>query len=231
MFLLAASVCTTPACNAEESWLAHESGDGPESSPSDEAEFLEFEAGSDVAFETVVVESWAMIWLYADASACEQIPQPGSSAEELFTYFTETFALANIADATIDAYLPYYYLAGTEVGIGASWTRPLRELLRYEPNNFTAFMPEGYSVDVDHSVLRDVRRWVARKSDHMIFIYGANDPYTSQAYKVPQSQRRDTASYLAPEGNHLTRIGDLSPEDRERVHATLERWTGVAIED
>ena len=193
--------------------------------------FHRLAGGAHEALDIVVTQAWAMIWLYSDESACEQLPAPNATAPELFTYFTDTFALANITDASIEAYLPYYYHAGTELGFGELWTRPLREFLRHDPNDYRAFMPEGFEVHVDPSVMQDVRTWVETQSRQLMLIYGENDPYSAMAYTLPQSDRRQTSSYIAPGGNHLTRLSNLAPEDRDRALRTLERWTGVAIEN
>jgi hypothetical protein len=74
--------------------------------------------------------------------------------------------------------------------------------------------------------MADMASWARTEAQSILYIYGEIDPWTAGAWPTPPPGN-DVHVFMAPGGNHLVGIADLSPADRAAALAVLERWTGV----
>jgi hypothetical protein len=76
-------------------------------------------------------------------------------------------------------------------------------------------------------VMRDVDTWVRHHAHRMLFVYGENDPWRAEPFRLGRGAR-DSYVLTAPGMNHGANIAGLVPEEREFATARILEWAGVA---
>ena len=183
----------------------------------------------DRAFENSVMDfEWAY-WQYSLQSDCPSLPPVDASDDDLYASLDEISGLSFYSDQGLADYIPYYYQAGTQLG----WPKPqftnLRPLLRYEDSyQPRTYVPRDIPMRFDNGrAMRDIDRWVRGNANHMLFLYGGNDPWGSEPFRLGRGSR-DSAVYVAPGMNHSGRIIDALPADEKaKSIAFVKRWAGV----
>lgn len=61
----------------------------------------------------------------------------------------------------------------------------------------------------------------------MLFIYGENDPWSTNAFEV--SRRNDSYRFFTPAGNHGASILDLPDAEQTLALERLSVWAGVPM--
>ncbi|HEX5748533.1 MAG TPA: S28 family serine protease [Archangium sp.] len=185
--------------------------------------------GRERAFEFAVVESSFYFWQYGDASNCATIPAPDAPAGELFDFLSYHADIGfNFGDDALDFFAPYYYQAATELGAPRYDERHLHGLLRFPREDRPAlYTPVGVEKRFDHALMPQVERWVRTQGSHLLFMYGENDPWSTNAFEV--RERNDSLRFFVPAGNHLSLLYMLPAAEQKRALDALERWMGVPI--
>lgn len=193
---------------------------------------LSFDAiGIEAAFEHVIQEFRIAFWQYGALSDCDSLPAPGASAASLFSAITDVVPINLGADQTIRSvrsFETYYYQAAVELGQYGSMEQHLEDLIQH-PGTYTmeSYAPQVPSLKFNPETMIDVGEWVKNQAEHIIFVYGENDPWTAGAFEVDPS--RDIHAFVVPGGNHGASLTSrsLPPESLELALSILERWTGV----
>jgi len=76
-------------------------------------------------------------------------------------------------------------------------------------------------------LMRAVHQWVHQHGNHLLFLYGQDDPWSAERFSVG-SGARDSAIFTIAGGNHVSPYTDLPPAQREVFVSTLRRWAGVS---
>ncbi|TDD31956.1 aminopeptidase [Actinomadura sp. KC06] len=183
----------------------------------------------DRAFENSVMDyEWAF-WQYSLQSDCAALPSLDASDDDLYKSLDTIAGLSFYSDQGLAPYIPYYYQAGTELGWPSPKFKHLRPLLRYESSyQPRTYVPSDIRMRFDHGrAMRDIDRWVQRNANHMLFLYGSNDPWGSEPFRLGRGSR-DSAVYTAQGLNHSARLIDkLSAEEKAKSIAFVKRWAGV----
>ncbi|GLW65492.1 tripeptidyl aminopeptidase [Actinomadura rubrobrunea] len=184
----------------------------------------------DRAFENSVMDYEWGFWQYNLQSDCASLPPLDASDDVLYENLNAIAGLEFYTDQGLDPYIPYYYQAGTQLG----WPKPqfwhLRPLLRYEESYHPrTYVPRDIPMRYDGGrAMRDIDRWVRHHAEHMLFLYGENDPWGAKPFRLGPGSR-DSAVYTAPGMNHSGRLIDRLPdEQRAKAVADLLRWAGVS---
>jgi hypothetical protein len=183
----------------------------------------------DRAFENSVMDfEWAF-WQYHLQSECKDIPATTASTDAIYSYFDAISGALTYTDQGLEPYIPYYYQAGTQLGWPSPKFKHLRPLLRYESSyQPRTYVPGDIPMRFDPSAMKDIDRWVRTHATHMMFVYGQNDPWGAEPFRVGPGSR-DSAVYVAPGMNHSGRlIAKLPDAQRARATADLLRWAGVS---
>ena len=178
--------------------------------------------GADKAFETAVLRVPLMFWQYRGVADCATVPGPDATSEELYTWLATTAVLSVYTDASLEATVPYFYQAGTQLGYLAVPTAHLAGLLRHPdaiaPRNF---VPRHIPLRFDHRAMPDIDRWVREHGDRLLFLHGTDDPSVADRF---HPGGHDSRAYWAPNTNHRVRLTSFSPEDRAAITTTILRW-------
>ncbi|HEU4536185.1 MAG TPA: S28 family serine protease, partial [Polyangiaceae bacterium] len=183
--------------------------------------------GPDRLFEFAIIESRFVFWQYGDVSQCNSLPLPTASDNAIYDFFD---SVANFSgsydDAILNYYAPYYYQASVQLGGPESTERHLEDLLRYPGQNVpSAYPPVGVSKPFDPDAMVDIADWALTEAQHVVFVYGQNDPWSAAAYEIGAGA--DTYRLFAPNGNHGSGIFELTEPDQTVALNALEAWTGV----
>ncbi|MGP3984853.1 S28 family serine protease [Streptomyces sp. KR80] len=182
----------------------------------------------DKAYESVVLDFVWAFWQYSSEKDCATVPKPTASTKELYDYVDEKSGFSFYTDQGLAPYTPYYYQAGTELGAPTLEYPHLKGLLRY-PGYFTprAFVPRDIPMKWKNSVMRDIDRWVMDRSERMLFVYGENDPWGAEPFRLGEGSE-DSYVYTAPGANHGANILGLRADEQAKATAEVLEWAGVA---
>ncbi|MEO3824606.1 S28 family serine protease [Actinomadura sp. B10D3] len=183
----------------------------------------------DRAFENSVMDyEWAF-WQYSLQADCADLPAVNASDDELYKTLDTISGLSFYSDQGLSPYIPYYYQAGTQLGWPSPKFKHLRPLLRYESSyQPRTYVPRDIPMRFDNGrAMRDIDRWVRGNANHMLFLYGSNDPWGAEPFRLGHGSR-DSAVYVAQGMNHSGRIITALPADEQsKAIAYVQRWAGV----
>jgi hypothetical protein len=183
---------------------------------------------ADQAFEYTVLEMPFLFWQYGGAEFCSLVPGPDAPTEDLYAFLDAVVGLSYFSDETSDFYAPYYYAAATQINYPTVKTAHVAPLLRHLPayKPRTMVPPEIPVPAPQPLAMIDVDLWVRFAGSRLMFIYGENDPWSAEPFRLGPGTR-DSYTYTVAAGNHGARIGLLPAEQRAEIEATLRRWAGL----
>jgi hypothetical protein len=161
--------------------------------------------GLDRAYEAVVLDYVWGFWQYSLLSDCDKIPANAAQAtdDEIWTSIDTISGFSAYADQGLETYTPYYY---------------------QPPRNF---VPRSIPMRWQPGVMRDVDTWVRHRAHHMLFVYGQNDPWGSERFRLGAGAR-DSYVFTAPGLNHGANVAGLVPDQKALATARILEWAGVA---
>jgi hypothetical protein len=198
------------------------------------AEGLTFDTvGSlDRAFEAVVLDYVWGFWQYSLLADCDgdAIPKDAKNAtdDEIWTSIDTISGFSFYTDQGLEPYTPYYYQAGTQLGAPTiGFPHIERSLIRYGYQPPRNFVPRDISMKFQPHAMRDVDTWVRHNARHMLFVYGENDPWGAEPFRVGKGAR-DAYVFTAPGANHGARVSGLVDAEKDLATARILEWAGVA---
>jgi hypothetical protein len=182
---------------------------------------------ADKAYENVVLDLVWAFWQYHLLKDCGDVPAATASTDELYTFIDEISGFSAYTDQGLETYTPYYYQAGTELGAPTFETPHLDGLLRYpgiyNPRNY---VPRDIPMRFKPGAMRDVDRWVRHDANRMLFVYGENDPWGAEPFRLGKGAR-DSYVFTAPGGNHGSNIAQLTADEKAKATAQVQKWADV----
>jgi hypothetical protein len=183
----------------------------------------------DRAFENSVMDfEWAF-WQYHLQSECPNVPATTASTDDIYNYFDLISGALTYTDQGLGQFIPYYYQAGTQLGWPSPSFKYLHPLLRYESTyQPRTYVPGDIPMKFDPTVMPDIDRWVRNSASHMLFLYGQNDPWGAEPFRVGPGAR-DSKVFVSPGLNHSGRlIATLPAAQKAEATADVLRWAGVS---
>lgn len=183
--------------------------------------------GADRALEFAIVETPFAFWQYSRFNSCESTPGPDASVTELIDFLDYVTGLFTYSDDALMAFAPYYYQAATELGGPRFDERHLHGLLSYPREDIPeTYPPIGVDKDFDRSTMQLVEQWVRASAQRMLFIYGANDPWSASAFEINPGNDSYRLFVTGASGDHLASIFDLAEGDFTFALERLSMWLG-----
>ncbi|SEG59005.1 PS-10 peptidase S37 [Thermomonospora echinospora] len=185
---------------------------------------------ADRALEATVLDvEWAF-WQYSLEADCAQVPSANASTDTLWDFVDSVAGFSFYTDQGLAPYLPYYFQAGTQLGWPEPKFRYLKDVRNYpEIYRPRAFMPADLRAQMRFNpvVMADIDRWVRSHGNRLMFLYGGNDPWGAEPFRLGRGTR-DSLWYEVPGLNHSAQlIRALPAGQREQAIAALRRWAGV----
>jgi hypothetical protein len=183
---------------------------------------------ADRAWESEVLSSEWAFWQYSLQSDCSEVPAPTASDDDILNFIDLTSGLISGTDQGLEPYFPYYFQAATQLGWPNLRVPFLKGLLRYDvqPAN-AALPPELRRPYRGWLAMLDVDNWVRHDASRLLFVYGQNDPWGAEPFRLG-SHPHDSYSYTAAGYNHGSDISHLTSAETATATATVLRWAGVA---
>lgn len=184
----------------------------------------------DKAYESVVLDYVWAFWQYSELKDCDRIPADAGNAtdEQLWETLDSVSGFSFYTDQGLEPYTPYFYQAGTQLGSPTIRLPHIeKKLLRYGYLPPRHFVPRSIPMTFQPWVMRDVDTWVRHHAHRMLFVYGENDPWRAEPFRLGHGAR-DSYVLTAPGMNHGANIAGLVPEEREFATARILEWAGVA---
>lgn len=167
-------------------------------------------------------EDYAFEFWSSETENCATIPGEDATVRELFDHFVKVFDIfLFFSDYGVDFWTPWFYQAKTEIGNYAHDASHLQDLV-LDIDPLASF---EVATNFNPSAMKDIDDWIQTASDKMIFIYGAEDPWTVAAFNPPNKE--DVIKIINPGTKHGTRINNLSSTDRLLILNKLTVWLGL----
>ena len=183
----------------------------------------------DKAFEAVVLDYVWGFWQYSLLSDCDTIPANAQAAtdDEIWTSVDTISGFSFYTDQGLDPYTPYYYQAGTQLGAPTiKFPYIEKKYLRYGYQPPRDFVPRSIPMKFQPGAMRDVDSWVRHHADHMLFVYGQNDPWGAERFAVGKGSK-DSYVFTAPGLNHGANVAGLTADQKALATARILAWAGV----
>jgi hypothetical protein len=182
---------------------------------------LTFRMSMEKAYELTVLE-YSFAFFQWGAIDCPDIPSKGKP-EFMIQHLDQVSGLSWISNEGIDKLQPFFYQAMKEIGFYGYDISPFAEWVSFKHNpTFEFTLPEGVKPGYDPLPMTKVDYFIRHEAEKMIFIYGGADPWSSTAVDLT----RNTSSFKVVKkgGSHLTRIKNLSEDQKKMVLDTLRYW-------
>ncbi|MGW6905827.1 S28 family serine protease [Streptomyces sp. NPDC054940] len=184
----------------------------------------------DKAYEAVVLDYVWGFWQYSLVSDCDSIPAdaPHATDEAIWNSVDSITGFASYTDQGLEPYTPYYYQAATQLGAATiRFPHIEKKYIRYGYQPPQNFIPSDIPTRFQPWAMRDVDTWVRHNARHMLFVYGENDPWGAERFRVGAGAR-DSYVLTAPGANHGARVAGLVDAERNLATARILEWAGVA---
>lgn len=184
----------------------------------------------DRAYEAVVLDYVWGFWQYSLLSDCDTIPAHAATAtdDEIWNSVDTISGFSFYTDQGLEPYTPYYYQAGTQLGAPTIHFPAIeRKYVRYGYQPPRNFVPRDIPMRFERGAMRDVDSWVAHHARHMLFVYGQNDPWGAERFRVGKGAK-DAYVFTAPGLNHGANVAGLAADQKALATARILAWAGVA---
>ena len=183
----------------------------------------------DKAYEAVVLDYVWGFWQYSLLSDCDTIPANAATAtdDEIWTSVDTISGFSFYTDQGLAPYTPYYYQAGTQLGAPTiKFPYIEKKYIRYGYQAPRTFVPRSIPMRFQPGAMRDVDSWVRHHADHMLFVYGQNDPWGAERFAVGKGSK-DAYVFTAPGLNHGANVAGLTADQKALATARILAWAGV----
>ncbi|MER6626922.1 S28 family serine protease [Streptomyces sp. NPDC000987] len=184
----------------------------------------------DRAYEAVVLDYVWGFWQYSLLSDCDTIPADAKSAtdDEIWDSVDTISGFSAYTDQGLTPYTPYYYQAGTQLGAPTiNFPHIEKQYIRYGYQPPRNFVPRDIPMKFQPWAMRDVDSWVRHNADHMLFVYGQNDPWGAERFRLGKGAH-DSYVFTAPGLNHGANVAGLVPDQKALATARILEWAGLS---
>ncbi|MFC9295926.1 S28 family serine protease [Streptomyces sp. NPDC057011] len=182
----------------------------------------------DKAYEAVVLDYVWAFWQYSLLADCASIPTAATASDqEIWDTVDAISGFSAYTDQGLETYTPYYYQAGTQLGSPDIKQPHLDGLSRYGYQPPRNFVPRDIPMTFQPQVMRDVDTWVRNNAHQMLFVYGQNDPWGAEPFRLGYGAR-DSYVMIAPGANHGANVAKLLDGEKALATAKILQWAGVA---
>ncbi|MGW5636735.1 S28 family serine protease [Streptomyces sp. NPDC003832] len=184
----------------------------------------------DKAYEATVLDYVWGFWQYSLLEDCGTIPADAKNAtdDEIWTSIDTIAGFSFYTDQGLEPYTPYYYQAGTQLGAPTILFPHIeKRYVRYGYLPPRYFVPRSIPMRFQQDAMRDVDSWVRHHANRMLFVYGENDPWGAEPFRLGKGAR-DSYVFTAPGANHGARVAGLVDDEKALATARILEWAGVA---
>lgn len=180
-----------------------------------------FAIGREAAFEYAVLEYSFSFWQWG--KDCRDIPTATASNDEMFEHLIDAVGFDLYSDKGVAYYAPFFYQAMTELGYYGYDTTGLRHLLKAAPQPTNTIFAPMRDLPFNAELNRNVRKWLRKSGDRMLYIYGELDAWSATAIN-PSTKTDALKIVMKNRAHHNARIRNMTPANRQKTMETLQSW-------
>lgn len=186
--------------------------------------------GTEMALEWAILECPFVVWQYGNVALAKSVPPVGASAVDHLA-FLDKVHFGNFVGSIAEGpkkYAAYNFQAATQLGAPINKESHLNGLT-FPGTDFPQFCPPfDVHKAFDWDAMADIQDWVYNEAVRVIFVYGANDPWTAAAFDISEyADDMGVKKYMQPEGNHGASIRGLPRNLYIDCMNNLTYWMGV----
>ncbi|UQX01247.1 S28 family serine protease [Streptomyces sp. RerS4] len=182
----------------------------------------------DKAYEAVVLDYVWAFWQYSLLSDCASIPDAKTATDQQIWDTVDAISgFSAYSDQGLETYTPYYYQAGTQLGSPDIKQPHLAGLSRYGYQPPRDFVPRDIPMTFQPGAMADIDTWVRNNAHQMLFVYGQNDPWGAEPFRLGYTTR-DSYVMTAPGANHGANVSKLLDGEKTLATARILQWAGVS---
>lgn len=173
--------------------------------------------------QLVILEFPFAFWQWGHS--CADIPLlENCSVQERYDYLMKVSPMNFFDDQSIQRLYPFYYAALTEIGMYDYNIKPFKRFLDDKSNiNFAfAYPKDAPKKEFNRKQLEEINEWLQSEASQMLFIYGANDPWSATAVELKHNDR--CRKYIMADQDHRCRIKSFDMITQADLLATLKEW-------
>ncbi|WP_426509997.1 S28 family serine protease [Dactylosporangium sp. McL0621] len=183
--------------------------------------------GVDRAFEFMVNGTTWAFWQYSLESDCADVPPATASSDDIWNWIDLIYGLDSNTDQGITPYITYYFQASYQLGYPDVSQPHLKGLQHYRgQDRAQSYIPRELVPRFQPFTMLDIDIWVKFAGSRLLFVYGANDPWGAEPFRLGPFTR-DSQWYMATGANHGANIAALKPDETAKATAALLRWANV----
>ncbi|MFI7399148.1 S28 family serine protease [Streptomyces sp. NPDC049541] len=183
----------------------------------------------DRAYEAVVLDYVWGFWQYSLLRDCDTVPADAKTATDqaIWDSVDSISGFSFYTDQGLEPYTPYYYQAGTQLGApDIHFPYIEKQYIRYGYETPRNLVPRDIPMRFQPYAMRDVDSWVRHHAHHMLFVYGQNDPWGAERFRVDKGAK-DAYVFTAPGLNHGANVAGLVADQKALATARILQWAGV----
>ncbi|MBI9033699.1 MAG: aminopeptidase [Bacteroidales bacterium] len=182
---------------------------------------LNFKISLEAAYEFCILEYSFAYWQWG-SYAYTAIPSATSDTKYKFDHLMKISSPDYFSTESHKYFGSFFYQAFTEIGYYGYDIKPFGDLVvAIKDHNASFHKPDGGRKRYKYSSMKKVNKWLEKDADHMMFIYGEYDPWSSTAVDVNNTNLK---KYVKPEGSHATRIANMPDTMRNEILGQLQQW-------
>jgi len=181
--------------------------------------------GLEAAFDQTVLEFPFSYWQWCHTES--EIPDNKADNDMLLQALCRIVPAQTFGDPEIEKFEPFFAQANSELGYYGYDVKPFKEWLTQKRYPNTVLGPQDLPVEYTSTPMKQVDEWLRTKAEKIICIYGENDPWSASAARIENNPK--TLKLYVKNGCHLSRIYNLSPDQKTQVNTKLHDWLGVDL--
>ena len=191
--------------------------------------FNDWAGGLDENYELTVLFTPFVFWQYG--GDCSTIPGPSATLQQLYHWYNVVDVWLASDDQEDAPYFTYDYQAATQLGYPVLNERAeLGSLLHYPltaQNPLQDKLPSMPLRPLSQGLMRSVHQWVLTHGKNLLFLYGQDDPWSTQRFYLG-SGTQDSAIFTIAGGNHVSPYTELPAAQQKKFVAMLRTWAGLS---
>ena len=189
------------------------------------AQNLNWEFGIENAIDYTILEYSFAFWQWGNK--IKDIPNASASIDQIYKHLIAVSGYGFFEEKAVANLQPYFWAALTEQGIYGYKTNAFKNYFDNKSTvlDFEWAFPEGVSKSYNLKPMQDIKNYLDRKAEDIVFIYGEYDPWSATAVDLSKSaSKREVYKYVYPKGDHKTRIKSFSPEKQKEIYDIIDGW-------
>ncbi len=158
------------------------------------------------------------------------LPEKDASAAQLYDFLRNVVPPSSYTHPGMDYFYPFSYQAYTEIGYYGYDTTYLGKYLAIKGNyvNNLVMAPKCPGYQFNPLTLQKVRDFISYKGNNIIYIYGANDPWSASA--AMPTTATNSVRFVQKDGNHSARIKSLDQDQKNHIAELLSKWLTMPVQ-